>query len=96
MRCNFGFKKKYRWVVDLVTQFGASIIPDALKTPPVLHIIYTAQNKIQAVNELKQRSIQGQLSDERLYDLVYTATGNAEIASTAVAKYILNTTKKPS
>jgi len=78
----------------LVEQFGVNILSDEMKTPIILHLIYCSQRKIKAIRELEERSIQGQLNEERLFDLIYDATGSRFLADKTVAKFILNTTPK--
>jgi len=78
----------------MVAAFGVGVLSDKMKTPEALHALYCYENHIDAVQELKQRVANGEMSQERLYKLLMAATENRDLAETEVAKYILNTTQK--
>ena len=82
-------------MIDLVADFGIDILPDKIKTPKLLHIIHSHRDKIHAVNEIRTRQQTGRLTENRVYDLMYAATGDSLEAEKAQSYFILEETRKP-
>ena len=87
-------KKKYTWVIDLVKQFGIGCLNDSIKTPRLLHVLYSEQSTIQAIEELRFRQFNSPINENHLRNLIYSATGDMDQADKAAAYFILNDTRK--
>ena len=73
---------------------GVSALSNELKTPDVTYILYSEREKIKIFQEYIIRQQQAPLTENRIHKLIYTVTGNLEIADLAKAKFILEDSKK--
>ena len=86
-----GTKKKVRYQIEVAAAYG--INPWEL-TPSQLHYMYLSIPKVKAQKELVIRAALGELSESKVYNLVYALTEDEDIAQQEVAKHILETSKR--
>ncbi len=70
------------------------MLPEHLKTPQFLHILYANRDKIHASQEYRTRQEHSMLTEDKVYNLVYAITENKELADKAKSYFILEETKR--
>lgn len=81
-------------MIDVVGAFGVSVLPDELKTPEVLHVLFSQKDKIHAQQEFKARRQQAPLDSNKIYELVLKLTGNYDQADEAKSRFQLDESRK--
>jgi hypothetical protein len=73
---------------------GVEVLPESLKTPTLLHVLYTNKDKIQAHKEYQTRIANSKITENRVRELIIRLTGNQLLADKAAAKFSLADSKK--